>query len=131
MSDEILSRVNAQAVDGQISCAAAHRIAAELGVTPGAVGAAVNRDGTLRFYRCQMGFFGYGVKAEGTHRIVQPAAHVPDDVRVALEAHVADGRISCADAWRVAEQFEYPYLAISNVIERLGYRVKPCQLGCF
>jgi hypothetical protein len=131
MTDQILSRVHAVAVDGQVSCANAHRIAADLGVPPAEVGAAVNQEGALRFYRCQMGFFGYGIKAEGTHRIVQPAANVPDDVRAALEAHVADGRIACADAWRVAEQFEYPYLAISNVIERLGYRVKPCQLGCF
>ena len=131
MTEEILARARAASVDGQLSCASAHRIAAELGLTPRQVGIAVNRDDSLRFYRCQMGFFGYGNKAEGKHRIVLPAENVPDDVREALEGVTHDERIACADAWRVADDLEYPYLAIANVIERLGYRVKPCQLGCF
>lgn len=130
MNDDIMNRVRQAAVGKQISCASAHRIAEDLGVAPIAVGNLVN--GTdLRFYRCQMGFFGYGVKAEGTHRIVRPADIVPDEVREALAPHIVDGRIPCAVAWQVADRLEYPYLAMANILERLGYRVKPCQLGCF
>jgi len=131
MREQILARVREVTVGTQISCANAHRIAKELGVPPAAVGEVVNNVAGLRFYRCQMGFFGYGNKAEGKHRIVLPAENVPDDVREALEGVTHDGRIACADAWRVADDLEYPYLAIANVIEQLGYRVKPCQLGCF
>jgi hypothetical protein len=131
MREQILARVREVTVGTQISCANAHRIAKELGVPPAAVGEVVNNVAGLRFYRCQMGFFGYGVKAEGTHRIVQPAANVPPEVRAALEPYVVDGRIPCVAAWEVADRLEYPYLAMANVLERLGYRVKPCQLGCF
>ena len=131
MNENILARVRELAVGSQISCANAHRVAEELGVTPIQVGNAVNETSDLRFYRCQMGFFGYGIKAEGTHRIVQPAADVPGDVRAALEPHIVDGRIPCAVAWQVADNLEYPYLAMANILERLDLRVKPCQLGCF
>jgi len=131
MSDLIRERVNEASVNGQLSCAQAHRLALELGVTPLEIGRLVNRDTSLRFYRCQLGLFGYGEKAEGTHRIVQPAAHVPPEVEDALRARVREGRISCLDVWEVADALEYPRLAMANIVEALGLRIKPCQLGCF
>lgn len=131
MSEQLLDRVRRAAANGEISCAAAHRLAQEAGAEPIEIGRLVNRDTDLRFYRCQLGFFGYGPKAEGKHRIVLEARDVPEEIAAALRARTRDGRISCLDAWRVADEFEYPRLAIANIIERMGLRVKPCQLGCF
>jgi len=130
MDEQILDRIRRAAVGNQISCASAHRIAQDLGVPPIAVGDVADANG-LGIYRCQMGLFGFGVKAEGTHRIVRPADHIPEEVRQALTPHIVDGRIPCAVAWQVADRLEYPYLALANILEALGCRVKPCQLGCF
>jgi hypothetical protein len=131
MRDNILRAAEEQAREGQLACARAMAIAAELGVAPREVGQAVNRASDLRFYRCQLGLFGYGPKDLGQHKVVQPAAHVPDALRQALLARAHDGRIACLDVWQVAEAFEYPRLAASCAVEALGLKVSPCQLGCF
>ncbi len=131
MSEEIINRVREAAVDGMLSCAQAHAIAQALQVSPLEVGRIVNRDSQLRFYRCQLGLFGYGSKAEGKHRVVLPAENVPAEIQDALEQATHEGRISCLDIWKTADQFEYPRLALANIVERLDLRVRPCQLGCF
>jgi len=131
MSDQVLVRVRECAVDGMLSCALAHRIADELSVSPLEVGRIVNRNSDLRFYRCQLGLFGYGPKSEGKHRIVLPAENVPPEIEQALAERSDDGRISCLDIWRIADRFEYPRLGAANIVERLGLRVRTCQLRCF
>lgn len=131
MNETILEAAAAAARDGNLSCVEAHRIAAELDVSPIEVGKAVNRDSDLRFYRCQLGFFGYGSKAEGRSKIVQPAPFVPDEISAALNERAVDGRISCLAIWEVAEAFEYPRLGMGNVVESMGLKVTPCQLACF
>ena len=129
--DDIVSRVEALAVDGQVSCARLHALAAKLGVTPLEVGRAVDERTDLRIYRCQLGVFGFGPKAQGLHCIARPTEHVPEEIAEAVRARAADGRIPCRDAWDIAERFEYPYLAMGNILEAMGIRVKPCQLGAF
>lgn len=131
MSVAILEAVHRKVVGGELACADAHEIAAELGVSPLEVGKAVNRATEIRFNRCQLGLFGYGPKLEGKHLIVLPAKHVPDEIRAAIEAQTVNGRISCASAWEIAKRFKYPRLGIANILEALGIKVKPCQLGCF
>ncbi len=131
MREEIIRRAQARAVDGQVACADAHAIAEEMGISPLEVGKAVNRASSLRFYRCQLGVFGYGPKAEGKHKIVLPAAHVPPEIEAALLKVSRDGRISCADVWAVAERFRYPRLGMANIIEAMGLKLYRCQIGCF
>ena len=131
MRDKILQAAQEQAREGQLACARAMSIAAELGVEPLVVGQAVNRASELRFYRCQLGLFGYGPKDLGQHKAVQSAAHVADDLRQALLARAHEGRIACLDVWQVAEALDYPRLAASCAVESLGLKVRPCQLGCF
>ena len=131
MSADILERAESLAVAGELACADAHAIAAELGVSPMELGKAINRSSEIRFNRCQLGLFGYGLKAEGKSKIVLAATNVPDDVRAAIEARAANGRLSCSAAWEIADQFKYPRLGIGNLLEALGLRITPCQLGCF
>ena len=128
---QVVQAVGDRATDGQISCAKAHQIAAELGVEPLAVGAAVNRGADVRFGRCQLGLFGYGSKAEGKSKIVLAAKHVPAEIEQAILQQVRSGRISCTAAWQIADQFEYPRLGLANILEAMGIKVSPCQLGCF
>jgi len=131
MDEQILAAIKSLAVNGEVSCANAHAVAAKFGVAPIEVGDVVNKQTSLRFYRCQLGVFGYGVKAEGKSKIVLKATNVPPEIAAALMAQASNGRIDCAAVWEIAEQFEYPRLGVANICEALGLRVKPCQLGCF
>lgn len=131
MRDEIIRSAEQKAADGQLACADAMTIASQLEIAPIEVGNAVNRASNLRFYRCQLGLFGYGCKAEGKHKIVLVATVVPEAIKNALLERAHYGRIACQDVWQVAEEFGYPRLGVSNVVEALGLAVRPCQLGCF
>jgi hypothetical protein len=131
MEEKIIEKTKEAAVDGKLSCVNAHAIAAELGLPPLEIGKFVNRATDLRFYRCQLGLFGYGPKPEGKHKIVQEAPRVPVEIEKALMAHTRDDHISCRAVWDIADQFEYPRLGMANIVEALDLKVTPCQLGCF
>lgn len=131
MTQEIQQAMRERAVDGQLACADAHAIAAQFGVSPGRIAALANGEMNMRFYRCQLGLFGYGLKSLGQSKIVLPAAHVPPEIEAALRERARGDDITCADVWAVAEQFAYPRLGVANILEALGMRVRACQLGCF
>ena len=131
MAQDLIRAAKELAVAGELACADAHELARRLGVTPLALGKAINRDSELRFSRCQLGLFGYGPKAEGKSKIVLPATNMPEDIVAAIQAKTRNGSISCYHAWVIADQFKYPRLGIANIIETLGLKVTPCQLGCF
>ncbi len=129
--DKIGSAVEPYVVDNQLACAHAHELAASLGITPGQFAKAIADDTDVRFYRCQLGVFGYGLKSEGLSKIILPAKHVPPEIRADIEAVTHSGKISCADVWAIAEKHAYPRLGLANIIEAMGVQVSPCQLGCF
>ncbi len=129
--EAIIEGAQRMAVNGEITCEDAHVLAAQLGVQPLDVGRAVNSRSDLRFNRCQLGLFGYGAKSEGKSKIVLEAAHIPPEIETALTQRVSDGAISCLAVWEVAEQFRYPRLGMANIVQALGLKVAPCQLGCF
>lgn len=131
MIEAVLEAVQQEAVEGELACADAHAIAARLGISPRDLGRLVTEKTNVRFNRCQLGLFGYGSKAEGKSKIVLKAAYVPPEIEQAIRAKVVDGRIACGDVWLIAERFKYPRLGLANIIEALGLRVGPCQLGCF
>ncbi len=131
MREEIIREAQARAADGQVACEDAHAIAEEMGISPLEVGKAVNRATSLRFYRCQLGVFGYGSKAEGKHRIVLPAANVPPEIETAVLELSWNGNIACADVWALADRFRYPRLGMANIIEAMGLKLRRCQIGCF
>lgn len=114
----------------QLPCAAAFKIAQQLGAEPIEVGQAADRN-NVRLGRCQLGLFGYGPKSEGKHRIVKPMAQVPNDLRQAIQESLTDGRLTCAAAWSLAERFGRPRLDISSAAEGMGIRISHCQLGAF
>ncbi len=130
MREEILDALPALVVGEELACADAHDLAARLGIAPIEVGRVANTT-QVRFSRCQLGLFGYGLKSEGKSKIVLKAAHVPEEIRAAIEVRASNGHLSCLAAWEIAAQFKYPRLGIANIIEAMGLRVKPCQLGCF
>ncbi len=131
MSNTLLEAIAPYLVDNQIACADAHAVAASLGMTPGEFATALAEHTPVRFDRCQLGLFGYGPKSQGLSKIVLPARHVPDEIRADIEHAAHDGSISCAQVWAIAHKHRYPRLGVANMVEALGLRVRPCQLGCF
>ena len=130
MREKIIEALLARAVGGRVSCASAHEVAAQLGIAPMEVARALNRT-HLRFYRCQLGLFGYGPKPEGKHKIVLRANGVPEEIETAVTSRSEEASISCKAAWELAGEFEYPRLGIANILEAMGLKVRKCQLGCF
>ena len=131
MRMDMLAAVQDVSINGEVACADAHSIAKEQVVDPIELGTVVNRTSGLRFNRCQLGLFGYGPKAEGKHKIVVAATVIPPQIEAALRAHLVNNAISCLVVWQVAEQYKYPRLGLANIVQALGFKVAPCQLGCF
>lgn len=131
MQDHIKGAIEAMTVADSLSCADAHAIAQKLGQSPLQLGRFINDQTAVRIYRCQLGLFGYGPKAEHKSKIVLPATNIPDEIAAALHDATVQGRIPCHIVWEIAERFAYPRLGIANILEALGIRVASCQLGCF
>jgi hypothetical protein len=130
LNQEIADRIKLYPQEGQLPCAVAHYIAAELGVTPLEVGQTADEMG-VRVTMCQLGLFGYARKGRPAYRIRTPMEHVPEDLANAIREATVDGRAPCAAVWQIAEAFDLSRLEMGNAVEGLGIKVKPCQLGFF
>jgi len=116
--------------EGMLPCAAAFRVAEELGVEPLVVGQTADEMG-VRLNRCQLGLFGYGPKAEGRHKVVRPAEKVEPGLAQAIQDGLSEGRLPCRTAWDIAEMLGIPKMEVSAAAEALGIRIFRCQLGAF
>lgn len=122
----IAEALTAKAQEGSVSCAAAHKIAADLSVSEAEVGKALDLL-ELRIAKCQMGLFGYSPEK----RVVKPAESVSPELEAAVRDAAPKNRITCAECWRIADDFRMSRLEIGNVCEALKIKVSPCQLGAF
>jgi hypothetical protein len=117
--------------DGQIHCAAAHRIAEKLGVGPRFVGEQADEIG-IRITRCQLGLFGYAPKkGMPGYRRVEKLDNPPQAASASVRKAADKGQIPCLALWRLAGQLELTKLEIGNIAETLELKIARCQLGCF
>ncbi len=129
--DNTAQAIHDHLIDAQLPCAAAFAIAESEGISPLEVGQEADRL-DVRLARCQLGLFGYGPKAEGRHRRVQPMKGVPADLAAAIQGSLgSDGKLTCADAWRIAGQLGITKQEVADATEGLGLRIVRCQLGAF
>lgn len=110
----------------QITCAAAHRAATELDVSPSDIGVQMDLM-ELRLVKCQLGLFGHTSDAGPVDKDIQ----VPNDLKARLVNTAREGRISCKDSWDIAGEFKISRKDMGAACEKLGLRIKPCQLGAF
>jgi hypothetical protein len=129
LSEQIAARIQVYP-EGDLPCAVAHYIAADLGVAPIEVGNTAN-EVDVRITMCQLGLFGYAVKGKPTYRIFKAWTDMPEELSTALQTKAVDGRISCIALWEIGKQFGLSRHEMGNAAEGLGLKVKPCQLGCF
>ena len=75
----------------------------------------------------QLGLFG----CDKQHKIVHATQDILPSVQKALVAKAVDGRITCLDVWRIADQLGVARLDIANACESLNIQIIECQLGAF
>ena len=122
----IMNAVDSKMKDGSMSCKTAHAIATDLGVSPALVGAAMDlQNGRIR--ACQLGLFGYGQGKAVTHE--GPA--VPPELAASIQEALSEGRLACAEAWRIAAAHGIRRLDMGQACQTLGVKVNSCQLGAF
>ncbi len=118
--------VEKRAGKGKMGCAVAFDIAAHLGVSPAEVGFTIDML-EIRLIKCQLGLFGY----ESGKKIVQATENVPESLEKAIRDELTGENLSCATAWKIADEFRVGKMGVSSACETLGVKIKPCQLGAF
>lgn len=126
LEEELAQALRGEIREGCISCAAAHRVAERLTRSPIEVGRALDLM-EVRLTRCQLGLFGYAPQKRIVEAAEQWDPPLENDIRTALH----DDRLPCLAAWSLAERHGLSRLAVANVCEALGIKVRPCQLGAF
>ncbi len=122
----VAEQIKAKLIDGKISCAAAFQIAEEDRISPAEVGQAIDLE-EIRINKCQLGLFGHGPQK----KIVQPAKHVSEELREAIETACDHDRLSCEAIWEIAQRFNISKLDASAACEALNVKISSCQLGAF
>jgi len=54
-----------------------------------------------------------------------------EDLKETIKMAAKDGRITCAAAFRVAEEASLTVGLVGGVINEMGIKITTCQLGCF
>ena len=126
IDSRIVEAIRDRTAENEIPCAVAFTIVDDLEVSPEDVGRAIDfvEKGIIK---CQLGLFGYGPQKH----IVKPAEEVDGDLEKAIRETVVEDRMSCRDAWDIAERLELRKMQVSSACETLGIKIKKCQLGTF
>jgi hypothetical protein len=111
---------------GEITCAAAFKIADELKTLPSQVGATADLL-EARITKCQLGLFGY----QPEKKVVQAAGNVSNALRNAIVARLSGGRLTCRDAWAASKELGIKKMEVSSACEALEIKISSCQLGAF
>ena len=111
---------------GELACAVAFKIAADLDVLPAEIGKTVDLL-DLKLNKCQLGLFGYKPDKK------RVSARKPENqqMETSIQESLIDGKLACREAWAIAGQYDVPKMVVSSACEFLGIKIKPCQLGAF
>ncbi len=123
--EKLRERILKAAKNGEISCRAAHKIAAETNTSPAETGRVIDLL-EIRLVACQLGLFD-----KSRDRDPIPPTEPSPELRRALEEKLENGRLPCAAAWDLAAAFNLQKREVTAVCEFLGIKIKPCQLGAF
>lgn len=124
-NEKLIAAIRDKSKHGLITCAAAHGLAGKMVVDPAEVGRNIDL-AALRLHKCQIGLFGY----DGGKGFIKDY-QVPEELRAALGEVAVDGRLTCRQAWDVAEKTGLARLKVGSAAEVLGMKIKLCQLGAF
>ena len=126
LNPRIAEAVKRNVENGRITCAAAHKIGKEMGVSPAEVGVTIDLL-EVRISKCQMGLYGHHPRK----RILEPAKEVTPQLEEALKGALVNNRISCLSCWKIAQNFGMSRKDVAAACETLQLKISPCQLGSF
>jgi hypothetical protein len=127
----IADAIRAHLEKGKLPCAAAHAAADALGVEPVEVGRTADQL-RIRLTSCRLGLYGFPGRGKGWEAADAASLPVPDGLEEALRAaRDARGEIGCDRLWRQAERFSVPLIQVGYLADRLGIKIRRCQLGAF
>jgi hypothetical protein len=118
--------VRAVTRDDEIACASAFKVAHELGISPGEMGVTIDLL-DIRLIKCSLGLFGY----KPNKKIIKPAESVSPELENAIMDGLIYDRLSCKDAWELAQRLGKRKMEISSACETLNIKISSCQLGAF
>ncbi len=124
---EIQQSVSQTATQGKMTCAQAHQIASNLGVSPAEVGKTLDLL-EIRITQCQLGLFANRETSSSQVRLedFQPA------LIASLETLKAAGEpLSCYHAWELATQQGLLKALVGAACDALQIKIVECQLGTF
>jgi len=124
--EEVVQALRDKARDGEMPCAVAFSLAADLGVSVEEVGFTADVL-EMPIVKCQLGLFGYRPQK----RKVKPAASVAASLMDAIRQALVDGRLPCAAAWEIAAGFDLTRMEVSSACEAMKIKITSCQLGTF
>ena len=119
-------KIKETAVNGEITCAVAFKIAEKLNIKPAEIGKAIDLL-DYRIIKCQLGLFGYVPDKKKVKPKTPENPQLEDAIRKAL----VDEKLACGEAWGIAREIGIPRMTVSAACEALGIKIKPCQLGAF
>jgi hypothetical protein len=126
VNPEIAEAVKKRASAQKIPCVGAFSIVNKLNVEPHEIGITIDSL-EITISKCQLGLFGY----EPDKKAINPSDNVPHEVEEAIRASLKNDRLSCKDAWEIADRFGMKKMAVSSVCEALKIKISNCQLGAF
>ena len=126
VAEELKQEILKQTKDNNISCKAAEKISQSRNTPLGEIGVAIDML-NINIAQCQLGLFGFA----GKQKRVPAAESVTSELEAAIRGALVDNRLSCTDAWKIADQLDVKRLDVCAACEKLKIKVKPCQLGAF
>jgi len=123
---DICSQIEKSARDGIISCSSVHKVARELELSPGEVGIQVDLM-ELRLKECCLGLFGYEPSGKNFDESIEVSQVLKDE----LGKISTNGRTTCIQCWNLARDLKIKHIDIGSSCEKLGMKIKGCQLGAF
>ncbi|SMC50789.1 hypothetical protein SAMN02746065_103110 [Desulfocicer vacuolatum DSM 3385] len=127
---EIAEALERKAVEGRISCAAVHAIAASFHITPLEVGTQADLI-ELRLTRCILGLFGHERQNKGNRKNLDDQVSISLELKDTLIQQAKDNKISCIDCWNIAKRLGLKPSHVSSACEKMSIKIKPCQIGAF
>ena len=111
--------------EGNISCAAAFRIAKQFNIPRSEVGHTIDSL-EISINKCQLGLFGY---SEGKY--VKLSETVSSELQKTIESSLINNKLTCKSVWNIAEKLGIGRMEVSAACEALGIKVISCQIGAF
>jgi hypothetical protein len=127
LSEAIRSRTH----KNKLTCASAFGIAKTRGVELLLVGKTADVL-QIELDLCQLGLFGYPGHSKGWQSARVAELAVPAGLEEAIRsARDSEGELSCLAAWEAAAKFGIPRMQVGYIADKLGIRIRHCQLGAF